>query len=108
NGWEQDHGLDPLNPLDAEADNDGDGMSNLQEYLAGTNPTDSASAFRITSITPSNNDAMITWRTAGGRTNIVQAMTDLSGSYSDRSPNIVIVGSGGATTNYLDVGGATN
>ena len=108
NGWEQAHGLDPLNPFDAEADNDGDGMSNLQEYLAGTNPTNSASAFRITSVTPTNNDVRISWRTAGGRTNIVQAMTDLSGSYSNLSPNIVIVGSGDVTTNYLDVGGATN
>src|SRR5262249_53586142 len=34
NGWEQAHGLDPLNPFDADEDNDGDGMSNLQEYLA--------------------------------------------------------------------------
>src|SRR5205085_463315 len=30
NGWEQAHGLDPLNPLDAQADNDVDKMNNLQ------------------------------------------------------------------------------
>lgn len=108
NNWEQAHGLDPLNPLDAEADSDGDGMSNLQEYLAGTNPTNCASAFRITSVTLTNNNALITWRTAGGRTNIVQALTYRSGSYADLSSNVVIVGSGDVTTNYLDVGGATN
>ena len=83
-------------------------MNNLQEYLAGTNPANSASAFRIIGVTATNNDAVVTWRTAGGRTNVIQAMSELSGSYSNLSPNIVIVGSGDATTNYLDVGGATN
>lgn len=36
--WEIDNGLDPLNTADASADNDGDGQTNLQEYLAGTDP----------------------------------------------------------------------
>jgi len=108
NGWEQAYGLDPLNPADASADNDGDGLSNLQEFLAGTSPTNSASAFRIVSITRTGSDVNITWTTAGGRTNIVQAAADLGGSYSNISANIIIAGSGDAVTNYVHVGGATN
>ncbi|MCX7916349.1 MAG: hypothetical protein N3A53_08630 [Verrucomicrobiae bacterium] len=51
----------------ASADPDGDGMSNLQEYLANTNPTNSASAFRILSVTRSGtNQTTITWSSVGG------------------------------------------
>lgn len=36
-------GLDPLNPSDAQGDLDGDGFTNLREYLTNTDPTDDAS-----------------------------------------------------------------
>lgn len=36
--WESAHGLDPSDPTDALLDSDGDGLTNQQEYTAGTNP----------------------------------------------------------------------
>lgn len=36
--WETVHGLDPLSAADAGGDPDGDGQSNIAEYLAGTAP----------------------------------------------------------------------
>ena len=48
--WELQYGLNPLNPADATQDLDGDGSTNLEEYLAGTNPTQAGSVLRITSI----------------------------------------------------------
>ncbi|HEV7404257.1 MAG TPA: DUF1800 family protein [Chthoniobacteraceae bacterium] len=36
--WELAHGLNPADPGDAALDPDGDGRSNLQEYLDGTDP----------------------------------------------------------------------
>lgn len=37
--WEEQFGLDPDDPSDAEGDPDGDGLDNLAEFRAGTDPT---------------------------------------------------------------------
>jgi hypothetical protein len=37
NGWEADHGFDHVDPEDKE-DRDGDGYTNLEEFLNGTEP----------------------------------------------------------------------
>ena len=37
--WEEKYNLDPEDPTDADDDLDGDGLTNLKEYEAGTNPT---------------------------------------------------------------------
>lgn len=39
NGWEKFYGLDRDDPSDARTDLDGDGLSNLAEFQAGTDPT---------------------------------------------------------------------
>ena len=98
----------------ATADPDGDGCNNLCEFLSGTDPTNSASGFRITSVATAGSDVAVTWATGLGRTNVVQASTGLAdGSYgtnfADVSPMIILpAGSGDTSTNYTDPGGATN
>jgi T5SS/PEP-CTERM-associated repeat protein len=97
----------------ATADPDGDGQNNLAEFLAGTDPTNSASVLRIVDVTQEGDDVRITWTTVGGRTNAAQATAgDADGGYTtnfiDISGLIILPGSGDATTNYVDVGGATN
>jgi hypothetical protein len=47
---EESLGLSATNPLDASLDLDGDGMSNLAEYIAGTDPANSLSYLKIDSI----------------------------------------------------------
>lgn len=44
--WEEQHF--PGQDIDPQADSDGDGTSNLMEYLAGTDPTDPSSKFQPT------------------------------------------------------------
>jgi hypothetical protein len=36
--WEKEHGLEPRNPADGNADTDADGYTNLEEYLNNTMP----------------------------------------------------------------------
>ena len=113
NGWEQSHGLDPLNAADAGADNDGDGLSNLREYQLGTDPSDASSPFRITAIAREGNNMRVTWTTVGGTTNVVQVSPGAAGgnytnNFSDLSAQLSILGSTVTSTNYLDPNGATN
>lgn len=109
NGWEQAHGLDPLNAADATLDNDGDGFSNLQEYQAGTDPTNSASAFRITGVAREGDDVSVTWTMGAGKTNALQAFAGDGGYSTNAFADIFAVSNTvGNVTNFLDVGGATN
>ena len=109
NGWEQAHGLDPLNAADANVDSDGDGFTNLQEYLAGTDPTNSASAFRIVDIAALDDDVLLTWTTVGGKKYAVQAVTgDYTNNFVEFEPVIIAPGMGESTFSVIDVGAATN
>ena len=45
--WETQYGLNPNNPSDAGEDADSDWATNLEEYWAGTDPTDPASVLRL-------------------------------------------------------------
>jgi hypothetical protein len=90
------------------ADPSGDGEDNYTKFLAGMNPTNSASYFHILSATPVGNDLQVSWMCGGGRTNVLQTTTNLGGTWSNVSPNIVLAGSGDNVTNYLDVGAVTN
>jgi hypothetical protein len=51
----------------ANDDADGDGMSNLREYLAGTDPLDSTSIFQITSASIAGPDVLVSFSTVSNR-----------------------------------------
>jgi T5SS/PEP-CTERM-associated repeat protein len=100
----------PFDPTDTGNDPDGDGFTNLQEFLAGTDPTNSASFLGITGIAPEGDDIRVTWMTTAGKTNALERTAgDASGNYSnDFSAIFTVTNTVGATTNYLDLGAATN
>jgi hypothetical protein len=107
NGWKQQYGLDPFDPTVAGADPDHDGMNNLQEYLAGTNPTNNASSLKITSLVMTNGNVRVNWSAVGGKSYVVQTNSGLGTAFADASPVITISGTGPKATNYLDTGIAT-
>jgi PKD repeat protein/lysophospholipase L1-like esterase len=94
----------------ADADPDGDGQNNMAEFLAGTDPTNSASVFRITSIARQGQGFRITWTTGIGTTNALQvASGDACGGCSNNFIDLFDVTNTAATTiTYLDAGAATN
>jgi hypothetical protein len=112
NGWESQYGLDPFSATGndgASGDPDGDGMTNLQEYLAGTDPTNSASAFHIASITQESNNIRVAWMMGPGKTNALERTAGAGGSFSNNFVAIfTVTNTVGTTTNYLDLGAATN
>lgn len=52
--WEVQYGFNTNDLNDASLDKDNDGLSNAQEYLTGTNPTNALSTFRIEGFTVTN------------------------------------------------------
>jgi hypothetical protein len=97
-----------------DGDPDGDGMNNTTEYQAGTDPMDrNSTPFRFTAITRQGDDIVVNWMTQGGTTNRVQAAQGIgsgsdSNNFANLSPVVVPRGKYLASTNYLEIGGATN
>jgi Bacterial TSP3 repeat len=87
--------------INANADPDGDGMSNAQEYQAGTNPTDPNSRLRITAINGNTvgSTATLTWTSVSSRLYYVEERTNLTtGAWSTNLTLGVVSPDVGSTT----------
>jgi hypothetical protein len=78
--WETAHGLSAEDGADAALDPDGDTVSSLREYLAGTDPQNAASVFRVESVaaTGAGGAQVITFNAQADRTYTVLYRTNLT------------------------------
>ena len=76
--WEDVNGLNLLVPGDAALDDDGDTLSNLGEFLAGTDPQNPGSALRIKpfSRSPVAGQLLLSWNSVEGKRYRVLASGD--------------------------------
>ncbi|MBT8037280.1 MAG: sulfatase-like hydrolase/transferase [Verrucomicrobiae bacterium] len=77
NTYEDANSLDRDSPKDAALDNDGDGSDNLSENIAGTDPNDSGSLFRIVNLADASTTFSVTWPSIAGRSYEILWSTDL-------------------------------
>ncbi|MGE4490372.1 MAG: hypothetical protein AB7E95_12600, partial [Kiritimatiellales bacterium] len=73
----------------ADTDSDGDGFSNLQEYISGFNPTSSASFFQLTDSTTGTNGFIVSWIAVSGRVYSVNWTTNLLSNFQSLETNIL-------------------
>ncbi len=76
--WECATGLDQIPAAKAAGDDDNDGQTNLQEYLAGTNPLDPRSVFTLGIQPITGNIVTLSFAAAAGRTYRVQTSASLT------------------------------
>lgn len=75
--WESAHGLRLEDAADARLDADGDGLTNLEEFLAGTDPQDEKSTLAIEAVTLSGGNLRLRFQAVAGKRYTVQVRASL-------------------------------
>jgi hypothetical protein len=83
--WEVQYGFNTNNAADARLDLDGDGMVNVDEYGAGTDPADPASLLKVSGFSLADGQAGFQFLAVSNRTYSVLSAPSLSGSWSSRT-----------------------
>ncbi len=72
-----------LTGTDPNADPDHDGMNNLAEWIAGTNPTNAASVLRLTLVSATNvSGAVVNWSSVAGKNYWLERSTNLATGFN--------------------------
>jgi subtilisin family serine protease len=72
-----------LTGTDPNADPDHDGMNNLAEWIAGTNPTNAASVLRLTLVSATNaSNIVVRWSSVAGKNYWLERSTNLATGFN--------------------------
>jgi hypothetical protein len=99
--WLQYYGL----PTDGSADYvdpDHDGLNNWQEWICGTNPTNTLSVLRMVSALPTSTNATVKWQSVSGVNYFLERSGNLAAPFMVLASNIL--GQAG-TTSYAHTSG---
>jgi len=88
-------------------DSDNDRLTNVEEYRAGTDPTNAASVLRINRITAGNNPVTLEFEAMSNKTYTVQHSDPLDGGSWSKLADIV-ARTNNRTESSTDSGAATN
>jgi hypothetical protein len=86
--WERVHfgGLGIACPT---CDFDHDGATDWQEYVAGTDPTDPNSVFKLVGVQPAaNGEVVVQWKSVAGKSYAIEKSTDLTAGFYELVPDV--------------------
>jgi hypothetical protein len=98
--WLQNYGL-PTHASAINADADGDGMNNWQEWQSDTVPTNALSLLQMMTVADTVSGMMVTWQSVSGKTYFLQRSSDLIAQPAFSTIASDIVGQTG-TTSFTD------
>jgi len=99
NVWENLYGLNAWSSNDYYKDPDGDTFNNLQEYWAGTVPTNGEDYLQLWPVVPTNSALVVEWVSASNRFYHVERCTNLQDEFSAWVSNMV---ANPPTNTYVD------
>ena len=104
--WETQNGLSPTNSVGingANGDPDGDGFTNIREFLAGTDPQDGTSLLRITQL--GSGGRRITWQSVPGKNYQVYSAPEITYAFEPLSGTVTAFQNTTSYTNNAPLNG---
>jgi CotH kinase protein/Lamin Tail Domain/Chitobiase/beta-hexosaminidase C-terminal domain/Concanavalin A-like lectin/glucanases superfamily/Immunoglobulin I-set domain/Bacterial TSP3 repeat len=95
--WESAHGMNPNDPGDGTEDSDGDGLTNWEEYVAGTDRLDAASYLKVDRL-DSSNSVRIEFTAVADRTYTIEYSDYLAGGVWKKLADVAAQATGGGVT----------